>query len=264
MRSLLVAAIGLSLAAAACAGSDGNVRIAGDNNAPASPGEPADGAPYTPKQNSTPPDAGAGDAASFDASVKDAAVADVAVDAPTDAVVVDATIENPCFDVALGRTRSIIKPAAGDLFISEWMADPTAVNDAAGEWVELYATKDVDLNGLQIGNAALGLPLIATNCLSVSADTYAVFARSADPQLNGLGSVPVTGPLMVYLNNTSGALSIGIDNVTLDAVSWNGAAGGISKMVDGNGAQCTAPESVEAYNGKDIGTPGAPNDVDCP
>lgn len=276
MRSLIAAVVTVSLATFACAGSDGNVRIARDDVGAGQSGGEDNVTQQSPLNYNGRPDAGAIDASTTDATTQDAAVdaagdapddaevdaADSSVDGGTDADSVDAAIENPCFDVALGKTRSAVKPAPGDLSISEWMADPTAVTDAAGEWMEVRANKDVDLNGLQIGNATLGFPFVVTNCVHVAAGSFAVFARSTDGSVNGLGDVPVAGALPVYLSNASGSLRIGIDGKTLDAVTWSGALGGVSKMIDGNGKQCNAPVSVDAYNGTDIGTPGAAN-VDC-
>lgn len=281
MRTLVLALVTLSLATVACAGSDGNVRINGDEAAASEAGRDA-GAPNV-LHNSGRPDASASDASNridgeaSDAGTSDAKPADAGADAndagaddasadASDAAhdaEPDAAIANPCFDVALGKNRAIVKPAVGDLTISEWMPDPTAVNDAAGEWAELRVTKDVDLNGLQIGNATLGLPLISSKCLRAEAGSFVVFARSTDPSLNGLDDAPVIAPLPVFLPNGSGTLSIGIDGTTLDTVSWNGALGGVSKMIDHAGVMCSAPVSVPAYNGIDVGTPGAPN-VDCP
>ena len=262
MRSLFALATLIAVATAACAGGDGKVRIPGDG-VPTSEETEQPGAPQTQQQPTGSPDAGAADAhASSDATSSDSSATDAGADVVIDAAR-DATIQNGCFDVALGRLREIVKPTAGDLTISEWMADPTFVNDAAGEWIELRATNDVDLNGLQIGNASLGFPIVTANCVRVRAGSFVVFSRSTDPQLNGLGSVSVAGALFAYLPNASGTLSIGIDDVTLDKVSWTGAVGGVSQMIDGDSAQCDTPSWVAPYNDTDIGTPGAANG-DCP
>ena len=47
------------------------------------------------------------------------------------------------------ETRDIVNPEVGDAFISEWMANPAAVDNRSGEWVELRFEAAVDLNGLE-------------------------------------------------------------------------------------------------------------------
>src|SRR5579862_5800976 len=60
-----------------------------------------------------------------------------------------------CDDAGAGVIRAIETPAAGQLAIAEWMADPAAVADGDGEWIELVALDDVDLDGVQLGGASL-------------------------------------------------------------------------------------------------------------
>lgn len=60
------------------------------------------------------------------------------------------TAAGTCVDPMLGEARAIQSPALGDLVISEVMAAPAAVSQAAGEWFELYARKGVDLNGFTV------------------------------------------------------------------------------------------------------------------
>ena len=52
-----------------------------------------------------------------------------------------------CLDPASGTPRPLVPPAAGQVFFTEVMADPRAVADARGEWLELFSTAEVDLNG---------------------------------------------------------------------------------------------------------------------
>src|SRR5690606_25208488 len=46
-----------------------------------------------------------------------------------------------------GAMRPVVSPAVGDLVITEVMPNPAAVGDTDGEWVEVHALADVDLNG---------------------------------------------------------------------------------------------------------------------
>ncbi len=47
--------------------------------------------------------------------------------------------------------RKVVPPGPGDLVISEFMADPSIVDDGVGEWFEVYAGADMDINGLKFG-----------------------------------------------------------------------------------------------------------------
>jgi hypothetical protein len=182
-----------------------------------------------------------------------------------------------CMDTGLGALRPIVKPTAGQLVINEWMPDPTHVGDAAGEWFELRATADVDLNGIQGGGASLGTtPLIPAggNCVRVATGGFAVFARSL--AANGLPTAVV--PVATFgfgLTNGASSFQIGIDGANLATATWATASvAGSSWMIDSDGTQCTAnttlPVAVPPYNngdvaGTDRGTPNAANGPnECP
>jgi hypothetical protein len=193
-----------------------------------------------------------------------------------------------CMDTGTQQLRPIVKPTAGQLVINEWMPDPTHVADASGEWFELRATADVDLNGIQGGNATLGTtPLIpaAGDCVRVTNGSYALFARvrtnatAVPPTDNGLPSdtndPPVVGLFGFGLTNGASSFQIGIDGANLATATWGSASvAGSSWMLDSDGTQCTAntttPAAVPAYDhgilpGTDRGTPGLVNSPpDCP
>lgn len=169
-----------------------------------------------------------------------------------------------CLDGA--ARRAVVVPQAGDLVITEWMPDPSATTDAEGEWLELLATADVDLNGLQLANdpalTDAALPS-GGDCLAVAAGERVIVARQADPALNG-GLPPVIGTFGFGLTNTGGALHIGMGGVTLDAVTWATSTPGAAWSVDpssedpaanddpGNACAATTP-----YGAGDLGSPGA-------
>ncbi|MBA3459411.1 MAG: lamin tail domain-containing protein [Deltaproteobacteria bacterium] len=46
--------------------------------------------------------------------------------------------------------RPVMAPGPGDLVITEVMPNPSAVADAMGEWFEVQAMRDIDLNGLSV------------------------------------------------------------------------------------------------------------------
>ncbi len=90
--------------------------------------------------------------------------------------------------MASGGERDTMTPAVGELIISEVFANPSG-DDGNKEYIELYATAAVDLNGLVItadtGTSDRSAALISADCLEVSAGTYVVIATGADPLTNG-------------------------------------------------------------------------------
>jgi hypothetical protein len=181
-----------------------------------------------------------------------------------------------CLDTGTQQLRPIVKPTAGQLVIDEWMPDPTHVADGSGEWFELRATADVDLNGLQAGLTTLGTtPIVPAggDCVRLAAGSYAVFARATTG--NGLPSnVTVTGRFGFTMSNTATTFQVGIDDLPLATATSGAAVAGSSFMLDTDGTQCTAnlttPAPVPAYMngdaaGTDRGTPGAVNSPpECP
>jgi len=175
-----------------------------------------------------------------------------------------------CFDAVLGAARPVVAPlAAGDLVISEFMANPAAVTDTAGEWFELLATRDVDLNGVQLTSGSAGETLAAAACLRVPAGGYAVVARSDDGGVNG-GLPHVTALTGLSLANTTGSLSISSGGTVIDSISWVSTSTGASSQLDalkldpvlndGADAFCAG---TQAYGAGDKGTPGTANGA-CP
>jgi cysteine-rich repeat protein len=105
---------------------------------------------------------------------------------------------------------------AGDLVITELLTDPTAVDDALGEWVELYnpGNDDVELYGLELGAARLAEPLV------LPAGGLAVIGASADPALNGGADVDRAWTGALSLGDAAGSLSVGYAGLTLDTITW--------------------------------------------
>lgn len=172
-----------------------------------------------------------------------------------------------CTDAGTNMLRAIVKPMAGQLAINEWMPDSKLVADTQGEWFEVKATADVDLNGLQAGTTTLGTPLIPASgaCVRVAAGGYALFAHNAVAGTNG-GLPMVDATFGFALTNATGNLRIGIDGAVLSMVTWAASTAGKSIMLDSDGTQCSAPAAVTSYNGgMDFGTPRAINTPpECP
>ncbi|HZI07727.1 MAG TPA: lamin tail domain-containing protein [Archangium sp.] len=176
-----------------------------------------------------------------------------------------------CLSSRTGTLRSLSRPRPGDLVITEIMADPKAVADAQGEWVEVYALRDVDLNGVMLANEGSGRTLLGdSRCLELKAGTHGVLARSADSSLNG-ELPPVLATFAFGLSNSQEphALRLSLDETLLDEVAWTGAATpGVSRQLDPARKDATRNDSPDSFcqTPKDFrfglgdwGTPGAEN-----
>ncbi|WP_368667410.1 lamin tail domain-containing protein [Corallococcus sp. AB030] len=180
------------------------------------------------------------------------------------------TAQAGCIDRTTGQTRALRTPTVGSLVLNEFMADPAAVPDAQGEWVEVLALREVDLNGVTLANESGSSVLESPLCLSMKAGGFAVLARSDDASLNG-GLPSVLGTFAFGLGNGAGAhvLKLSAQGTVLDSVAFtNAASAGVSSQLDarvrdaaGNdaaGAFCPTPAGV-TYGTGDRGTPGREN-----
>lgn len=187
---------------------------------------------------------------------------------------------NECVDPVSSMTRTIVRPTLGQLVITEFMADPSAVADTAGEYIEVLANASFDLNGLILANENTGLSTVTSQaCLPVAAGTYSLFAHSIDPLVNGGLPMPA-GTFNFVLANSAG---VGPRNVTvrsgttdLDIWSYSTSTPGASWQLrpgltspDDNedaGSSCVTPTlriTLPDGGQGDRGTPGAANE-NCP
>lgn len=204
-------------------------------------------------------DAGGMDGGLRDAGVPDGGARDSGSPVPT------------CLDRVTGLPRPIRLPEVGSLVLTEFMADPSAVADSVGEWVEVLATREVDLNGVTLMNeGGANTVLDATLCLSLKAGTRGVLARSTETALNG-GLPSVLATFSFNLSNAAGnhSLRLALGSRMLDTITWTSAAtSGVSWQVspmssdpqrnDVPGSFCLAPASAR-YGLGDRGTPGLEN-----
>ncbi|MBW1809960.1 MAG: lamin tail domain-containing protein [Deltaproteobacteria bacterium] len=165
------------------------------------------------------------------------------------------------------QVRDVVAPLVGDLVISEFMPNPDLVDDAVGEWFEIYVARDVDLNGLQIGKSADGWEkqVASLECVPVTAGSYLLFARSDDPTENG--GLPAVDLVFGFtLANTSGVLNLGYGGLLLDGITYSSSHTGASTALE---ASLTDPVQNDnedywcagsaVYGNGDLGTPGAEN-----
>ena len=168
-----------------------------------------------------------------------------------------------------GTARPVQTAVPGDLVITEVMANPVAVGDPDGEWFEVYASRDVDLNGLVAGRdpaSAPELTLEGAACLRVVAGTHIVFARNGNSATNG-GISPVDHEFGFSLGNSRGDLYIGAGDTVIDRVFWSNAPDGASAALDPDLIDPKANDASESwcadtenhYGQGDFGTPGRPN-----
>ncbi len=165
------------------------------------------------------------------------------------------------------NVRDIVAPHAGDLIITEFMSDPTQVADNTGEWIEVYVTRNVDLNGLKLGASAEQWKdqVVALECVPAAAGTHLVFARTTDGGLNG-GLPRADGTFSFTLANSAGSAALGFGDELIDAVTWNSTHAGASSALEPTLTDPTENDNPDywcagsaAYGAGDLGTPGAPN-----
>lgn len=194
--------------------------------------------------------------------------AGVRCEAPGDAFYADANVgtpgaenprcERPLLDgecVDAGVARAIDSPETGEASIREWMPNPEAVENRDGEWVEVRFERAVDLNGLTLADLTAKSTLMSEACVTAPAGAHVVFAREADPSLNGGIPVP-TYPLSISLNNRAETLELSVDGRVLDSVSYTKSEPGVAQQLDDEDRVCVANR---AYGDGDLGTPGSPN-----
>lgn len=179
-----------------------------------------------------------------------------------------------CMDTVMGAVRPIVLPVPGELTITEFLANPDIIGDTDGEWIEIRANADVDLNDVEVRKltdtgTADSSQLVATECLRVTAGSYAVITRDTDPLVNGCIN-PAFGPdtpvFDVSLNNSNNTVYLTADGTDIDSVHYAGTSGGSSESLDeGTGMWC--PNQSDVYDtclaSANTGTPGMAN-PGCP
>jgi hypothetical protein len=158
-----------------------------------------------------------------------------------------------CFDG--GAPRDIVSPQPGEARITEWMANPSAVGNREGEWVEVRFDAAIDLNGVVLSDLASSTTVESEDCLRVKAGAHLVFARNANPAENG-GIEGIDVDLSLSLNNDNEAITLSSGDQVLDTVMYERSKVGVATQVDAFGNVCDA---VHAYGDGDLGTPGSAN-----
>lgn len=187
-----------------------------------------------------------------------------------------------CLDPDTAEMRDIDKPAAGELLITEFMANPSAVGDANGEWFELFAAADFDLNGLQIGKLppTVNETIASADCLEVKAGERVLLAQEgspadppdpADPLGNGGLPAPDWQFASYSLTNSNSGVFVAVDDAVLDEVTYASTSDGTATQLT-SACEAMAPldptcnddpamwcAAETPYGLGDLGTPRAAN-----
>ena len=179
-----------------------------------------------------------------------------------------------------GVERPIDYAAPNELLVTEVFTDPMLADSALGEWIEVFAGSDFDLNDLTLGKTleAPYATVTSADCLPVTAGSLILIAKTDDPLVNGGLPTPDWISPKISLTNDSSTLVVGVDNkltmarTALDAISWGNTADGAAQQLpiglipaigaidatvnDDPAAWCAA---TEPFGVGDLGTPRADN-----
>jgi len=154
---------------------------------------------------------------------------------------------------------------AGDLVITEVMANPAAVSDAAGEWFEVLNTtgSDIDLDGLVLSDDGTNLHTI-TGTLIISPGAYLVLGNNGDSETNGgyVADYVYTG---FSIANTTDEIVISEGSTEIARLNYTSGfvVSGVSRELAALASSPPYTESdyvlaTQTYGAGDLGTPGAP------
>jgi hypothetical protein len=133
-----------------------------------------------------------------------------------------------------GTSRDVVSPVAGELVITELLADPTGT-DGSREWVEIYvaAGHAVDLNGLTLRNVnqtptSHSYSVQSSSCLVVQPHTWGVIAGSG--AADGVSARATIGTFALF--NSASSLSLAIGSTIIDTVQYPASTVGSSLRLD--------------------------------
>lgn len=180
-------------------------------------------------------------------------------------------MKNTTFFIILFAVTMLSAQSPGDVIISELMANPNAVSDSNGEWIELYNTTStaIDINGWTLADLT-GSHTIASS-LNIPANSYVTLCRKSDPTING-GTTCNYQYSSISLNNSSDTITLSNGATVIDSVSYDGdfpSDAGKSMQLNSDFFNATSNDdsvnwcsSSATYGDGDYGTPGA-NNNDC-
>ncbi len=166
-----------------------------------------------------------------------------------------------CFFVASASAT----PIAGDLIISEVLANPSAVSDTHGEWFEIFNTSEngIDLSGVIIRDEGPNQHTVSSaSPLFIEAQEYFVFGRNGNSTDNGNYNADY-----VYSNftlgNTSDEIILELDGIIIASLFYNDNAlfGSNGNSAEFNGVEFRLTSFDWVFGDGDVGTPGTAGSV---
>lgn len=169
----------------------------------------------------------------------------------------------------------------GKPVISEFMKDPKAVSDSAGEWVEIYNAGSYDLNleGWALADAGSNFHVIQNGGagLIVPPGGRVVLGNNADPALNGGVAVDYKYSSFTLGNAADQILLVTPGGTQADGIAYDDGVfwpdvGGVAAALDPMSHDASANDDGSAWCGAvtpqspgspDLGTPGERNAA-CP
>ena len=163
--------------------------------------------------------------------------------------------------------------APGSIIVTEFMANPSAVSDTFGEWLELYNPGDVsvDINGWTVRDHGSNSHVINNgDSLMIRPRGYLVLGRNSDPSANGGITLGYQYSGFTLGNSDDEIELVDASGTVIDTVVYSGTwvfAGASSSLnpnsqdAVANDAQanwCTATTTLPSG---DDGTPGSSNDT---
>jgi hypothetical protein len=166
--------------------------------------------------------------------------------------------------------------SVGDLLITEFMANPSAVTDANGEWFEVYNNSGVTVGIGELILADNAGSHTVNSAATIAADDYAVFCRNSASTTNGGVTCDYEYGSDLALSNSGDVITLEYGGVTFDEVdfsAWSGGTTSGASMALAFGEQIFDDsdndtedywcDSTTAMSGGDDGTPGTGNDDQC-
>lgn len=167
--------------------------------------------------------------------------------------------------------------SAGELVITEVMANPKAVADPVGEWIEVYnaASRTLILNGLELRTRVESYQVRSDSLIQLAPGERYLFGGSADTGVNG--GAPVSHAWSdLSLDNENDELNLYMGDLLIDTMEWDDGEtmpdpDGASMVLDIWFLDATSNDDPTAWcaasstwgTDTDFGSPGAENEL-CP
>lgn len=163
-------------------------------------------------------------------------------------------------------TPTVIAPEQAPpphLLITEFLADPNAVKDEVGEWLELYNadTVAVNLNGWTLADLDSDRHTI-TQDLLMQPGQYLVLARNGDTTVNGGVTAAYIYQSLALANSNDELILLAPDGAEVDRVVWGD--GTIVTVKAGASAQRTTVDASPLWESSQEPWPGSVGDKGTP